>query len=416
MTAFLIAIPAWLILFCNSLIVRWTARKRGERPRLIFGPTPIISIKYIAEAMRRKGYEASTFVYTVYKINERRDYDYHLDEFFGKDRSRFRSRLFFLLARYYAFLWLTRRFDVFHFFFDGGFLQGTPLFRWEAWFLHLAGKKIIVMPYGSDVAIPTMIRCIPFRQGILANYPDVAANEEKTKRNIDYFTLNADFIVGCLFHTETLPRWNLLPTHYYPIDTEEWKPSGKYSNADGKNAPVVVVHSPNHRGLKGTEFLIEACNELKAEGYKIDLRLLEGIPNAEVKKILAESDILAEQFLIGYALSAMEGMALGKPVMSNLTDDYYFEVHRLYTGLDECPIVSTSPDDIKENLRELVENPDRRAMLGKAGRDYVLKYHSYETVAEMWDLIYRKVWHNEPIDLNVWHPGKISGTKKETGV
>src|SRR5262249_28357673 len=45
-------------------------RRNGTRPRLVYGPTPIISIKYMGDAMRRRGYEATTFVYGVASINQ----------------------------------------------------------------------------------------------------------------------------------------------------------------------------------------------------------------------------------------------------------------------------------------------------------------------------------------------------------
>ena len=383
-------------------------RRNGDTPRLVYGPHPIVSIKYMSRAMQRLGYQAVTFVNTVYNINNRDDYDYSRMDFFRSPilHGKLGAALVRLCAPYLVLLWLLPRFDLFHFFFDGGFLCGTPLRYFEAQLLHLAGKKIVVMPYGSDVAVPRLTHSFLMRQGLLMNYPVLARREKAVLRQIDYFCRHADFVIACIYHGETLPRWDMLTTHYYPIDTQLWQTESTGSDADGVNEVVTVVHSPNHRGLKGTEFLITACNELKAEGYKIDLRLLERMPNSEVRNILSQSDILAEQFLVGYALSAMEGMALGKPVMSNIADDYYYLVHRLYTGLDECPVVSTPIDLIKENLRLLITNPQLRKQLGEAGRNYVLKYHSYAAVGRMWEMIYRKVWYGENIDLTIWHPDR----------
>jgi len=123
---------------------------------------------------------------------------------------------------------------------------------------------------------------------------------------------------------------------------------------------------------------------------------------------LLQSDILAEQFgMPWYGLNAMEGMSLAKPVMSDLSDTHYTEPFLRYTGLDECPIVSTPVGEIKERLRMLVENPQLRRELGAAGRRYVLKYHSYEAAGRMWNVIYRKVWYGEAIDLAVWHPDRV---------
>lgn len=359
--------------------------------------------------MHQNGYDARTFVYELYSIHKAEDYDYYLLDFLRVSflKGRLKKAVIALWGPYRALLWALPRFDIFHYFFDGGFLARTPVRFLEVQLLHLAGKKVIVMPYGSDVAVPTLIRSLPFRQGITRRYNYLGAREKVTLKWIRYFTLRADFIVVCLFHSETLPTWNLLTTHYYPIDTEAWSPVGHDSAYNGKDGPVTVVHASNHRELKGTEFLIAACQELEDEGYQIQLRLLEQVPNTDVHYIMKRSDIIAEQFIHGYGLTAMEGMSLGKPVMSNLSDNYYYDVHRLYTGLDECPIVNTPVSQIKEKLRMLIKNPELRRELGEAGRRYVLKYHSYKAVGKMWDVVYRKVWHGEDIDLSVWHPDRF---------
>jgi glycosyltransferase involved in cell wall biosynthesis len=407
----LIAPFALILLFLQALRVRGSTMNRkckGEKPRLVYGPVPIISIKYLSQAMRQNGYEAKTFVYEVFSIHKREDYDYYVSDFFKTSflAKRFKKVVIALWGPYRSLLWALPRFDIFHYFFDGGFLARTPVRFMEVQLLHLAGKKVVVMPYGSDVAVPTLIRSLPFRQAIMMKYNYLGARERLTLKWIRYFTLQADFIVVCLFHLETLPVWNLLTTHYYPIDTEAWLPNGLDSGNNGKDGSVTVVHASNHRELKGTEFVIAACRELEVEGYQIQLRLLEQVPNTEVQRIMRQSDIIAEQFIHGYALTAMEGMSLAKPVMSNLSDDHYYQVHRLYTGLDECPIVNTSIGQIKDHLRVLIDNPELRRQIGEAGRRYVVKYHSYQTVARMWDLIYRKIWFSEEIDLRVWHPDR----------
>ncbi|MEJ2126089.1 MAG: hypothetical protein P8X84_00995 [Candidatus Bathyarchaeota archaeon] len=41
--------------------------------------------------------------------------------------------------------------------------------------------------------------------------------------------------------------------------------------------------------------------------------------------------------------------------------------------------IQTAKTTIKRNLRVLANSPDLREELGRAGRNYVEKYHSYET-------------------------------------
>jgi glycosyltransferase involved in cell wall biosynthesis len=395
---------ALVVLVIASLAARPATvrrRRRGGSPRLVYGPTPIIAIKYMREAMAVRGFEARTVVDSVLHINTPDDYDYRLSDLpGGREESFFPLRVLHgLFARYLAFVWLLFRFDIFHFFFDGGFLAWTPLRFVEVQLLHLAGKRVVVMPYGADVIVPTQMRSLEWRQALASDYPALVKHARLTSRHIRYFSGRADFVVGCIFHVETLPRWDLLTTHYYPLDTDLWRPD--QAEVEG---PIRVFHSPNHRAVKGTQFVIAAVEQLRREGLPIELVLAERLPNSEVRRLLQSCHIVAEQFIHGYALAAMEAMALGKPVLSNLSDPYYYEVHRLHTGLDECPIVSTTVEELPENLRRLALDAELRAELGRASRQYMVRHHSYETVGRMWEMVYRTVWGGEPLETPAWHP------------
>jgi glycosyltransferase involved in cell wall biosynthesis len=85
---------------------------------------------------------------------------------------------------------------------------------------------------------------------------------------------------------------------------------------------------------------------------------------------------------------AIEGMALGKPVICFLNDR--FKPH--HPEWDECPIVSADPDGLEGALRRLVGDPALRHELGRRGPDYVRAYHSLESVGADMDAIYRRVW------------------------
>ena len=51
-------------------------RSRGEKPAILWGPRPIINIKYSSLADRLYGYRSDTLVYEVYHLNARTDFDY----------------------------------------------------------------------------------------------------------------------------------------------------------------------------------------------------------------------------------------------------------------------------------------------------------------------------------------------------
>jgi glycosyltransferase involved in cell wall biosynthesis len=134
---------------------------------------------------------------------------------------------------------------------------------------------------------------------------------------------------------------------------------------------------------------------------------LEGVTNKKVREILEkEADILVEQIIGGaYAMSAIEGMASGLSVITNLEFEDYTRVFRRYSYLNECPILSATPENIKTQIKTLVKNPELRNKLAKSSRKYVEKYHSETTAVFMFTNIYKKIWYDENIDLiNLFHP------------
>jgi glycosyltransferase involved in cell wall biosynthesis len=356
-----------------SIVVR---RRRGRRPAILWGPLPILNIRYSALADRLYGYRSDTLVYDVYRINRREDFDYVLDR-------AFRLPIVGAGVPYLAFLWAGLRYDVFGFFFDGGLLAHTPWWWAELPLLKLAGKRIVVYPYGGDARIPSETR----RLGRWHAYTDIPPGQEDrreagVRRRLRVFGRYADVMLGCADLVEHLPRLDgVLP---YPFDSESWRPV-----TAAEDEVVTVVHSPNHPHYKGTRYLEEAVEALRAEGLPVELVRVQGLPNDVAREAYERADVVADQFLIGaYALFAIEGMALGKPVLCYLNERFY-DYHPEW---NECPIVSTNPETLVENLRRLVLDRELRAHLGRKGPPYVAKYHSLKSVGRQMDGIYRCLW------------------------
>jgi glycosyltransferase involved in cell wall biosynthesis len=385
----LAAIPVAPILALLAMLERATSvrrRRSGARPRLVWGPVPIISIKYWSRAMRARGYESVTCVEDVYSIYSRDDFDRHRLEF-GPRGVWFEPWRDFLI-----FAWALRHADVFMIFFDGGFLRHTAL-RWlEAPLLHLAGRRILVSPYGADVAVPGHLGI--WEDAMIADYPDTAARAPLVRRRVDHLSRYADVIVRNI-NPGYLPRWDVLWPNQFAIDVESWVPVAAKGRANGRDGEVVVLHAPNHRTLKGTEQVIAAVETLKREGLQVRLELLERKPNEEVRTALQHADILAEQFLAAYAMLAVEGLASGVPVMAHLS--FLPRDLREHPAVLECPIVDTSLGTLTDNLRRLVTDPDLRLRLGRESREFAVRRHSYEALGRMWEAIVTAAWHGEHV-------------------
>jgi glycosyltransferase involved in cell wall biosynthesis len=254
-----------------------------------------------------------------------------------------------------------------------------------------------------------MIPDLTVRHALMLSYPAAGRDEQRVAGHVRYWIRHADVVV-LGFVSEGIGRWDVVQGSKACIDINQWRARLAYAENDGKNGTVRVLHAPNHRGAKGTEFLIRAVERLKEEGLAVELLLVEKKQNQEVRALMQQVDILADQLVLpGYGMAAIEGMASGLPVISNLELDSYTRIFRRYSFLNECPILAASPETIERNLRTLVRNPSLRRELGRAGRAYVEKYHSYATAQHLFGAIYRKLLDGEDVDLmNLFHPLKSS--------
>jgi hypothetical protein len=240
---------------------------------------------------------------------------------------------------------------------------------------------------------------LSWKTGYMMSYPEKFTNEKETERAVNYWQKNADtIIVGFLI--DYIGRWDVMPFSFICIDTDIIHSKKKHSLSKGKDSEIVITHSPNHRQLKGTDCIIHTVQLLKNEGYNIKFILMENMQNSEVLRTLsAEADIHVETLLMGYGLSGIEGMASGLPVLTNLSYEQVTQPFRRFSFLNECPAVSTNHENLYDNLKCLIDNPDLRKTLGEAGVDYVEKYHSEKTSQFIFTKVYDKIWHNKDVDL-----------------
>jgi glycosyltransferase involved in cell wall biosynthesis len=369
------AVPTLVVFALLAPFARLRARRKAK-PSILWGTTPIANLRNSVHADRVRGYESASLVYRVYRETDRASFD-HVFEPFGRVPG-LRQ-----LAPYAAFLWAGLRYDVFCFYFDGGLLAETPFWRVELPLLRLAGKRIVVWPYGGDARLPSLVRA----RGGWNAYSDVPAGAEDrdeagVRARIDAFGRWANVMLGCADIVEELPRFDgVLP---YPFDERTWQPV-----AAPDDGIVRVVHAPNHPHYKGTRYLEAAVSALREEGLAVELVLVQGRPNEDARREYERADILADQFLLGaYALFAIEGMALGKPVLCYLNERFA----QWHPEWERCPIVSADPDTLSDELRRLVEDAELRRELGARGPAYVREVHSLEAVGERLDEMYRRLW------------------------
>jgi len=261
------------------------------------------------------------------------------------------------------------------------------------WLMKAVGIRIVVFPYGSDVAWRDKFRDrFDWVGRMQLDYPDWNLEEwgNWTRANVRVFSKFADVVIGMDGSVRRfLPR-NDIYWKNIPVDTDRLKP---LVNCKANNPPV-IVHAPNHRHVKGTAFLLESLEHLRKIGISFELRMVENLRRADAIEVYREADIVADQFVMGaYGVFALECLALGKPVLTYLDHDH------LSNPAFNLPVVNTNKFNLTRVLAILLLVPELRSRLGAEGRAAVVKYQSLEAIGELNKMIYDHLWWHKPLHL-----------------
>jgi glycosyltransferase involved in cell wall biosynthesis len=395
----LLARGIWAVALLLS--ARAARRHRGGR-RLYWGPQPIISNKYWSDAMRAAGEDSTAVASHDLPAFKATRFDLYHEQIVAS--SRLPAFIVRRATAYVAFLHLLRNFDIAHLPFTGGPLGGTPLERMEPGLLRSAGISTVLIPFGGDFWRYSWILESEMRHAMLLNYPEAGRREDEIEAHVRRWMREADIVVGG-FMVDGASRWDVLPTSYVTVPDAHISSRESWGSGDGEASPVVIVHAPNHRGVKGSEFIIAAVESLQRQGRRIEFELLEGRPNEEVLEAMRRADICIDHCVgSGYGLFAIEAMASGAAVMAKLEDEQRIGVHRHFGWLDQCPLVSANIDQLTETIDHLVRNPALREQLGRMGIEYARRFHSERAAQYLFGSIHRKL-EGEEVDLmRLFHP------------
>jgi hypothetical protein len=231
-------------------------------------------------------------------------------------------------------------FDIIHF--DGGldfFRDSRMAKRWK-----MMGKKIVCCYYGSDLRM----------RGILREMDELA-------------DLN---ITSEYDHLALKPGIEYV---FYPFDPKELP-----HTIQNETGVVRIIHTPTNRKYKGTEIIIKTIEKIKRH-RDIEFILLEKMPRKMVLDVKRTCDICIDQVGgsmggTGYGKAGIETLAMGIPVISNFTAEYE-------AWLEENPfIVANDGNMLFDELMRLIDDKEWRRTCGKAGKEWVKKYHGYEPV------------------------------------
>lgn len=245
------------------------------------------------------------------------------------------------VERFYVFSRVIKEYDLLHFHYFSLLPFGIDFPWWK-----LLGKKVIMHYHGDDI------------------------------RGRGAGMLHSRFADALVVSTPDLLEWSAkaiwIPN---PIDLRKYQ----YIGIDDRDDNLRILHAPTDPHVKGTEYVVKAVESLRQEGYGVELDLVMNLRRDEAIKHYMQADIVVDQLLIGwYGVFAIECMALGKPVCVYIRED-------LEKYIPPKALVNTSPNNLKERLRVLIEDVDIRKSVGMRGRRFVEDTHDAEKIARRMD-------------------------------
>lgn len=356
----------------------------------------------LSRALRQLGVDSRSLVVSQNYLAYRADIELHRpgQSFVMRELKRLWAILFFLprfdiihynagttVASAYAFTYhprqglkgVVRRFYA-------GYLR--LLQRFELAYVQKLGKAVFVTYQGDDARQGDYSRA-NFAINIASQVDDgyyCAISDAYKRRSIrtlasicrQIYSVNPDLL-------HVLPTGARF-TPYSHVFMDDWLPS--YTQAEGR--PLRIVHAPSNRKVKGSELILEALESLRGQGFEFELLLVEGMSNAEARKVYESADVLVDQLFAGwYGGLAVELMALGKPVLVYIREgDLDFIDPQMKADL---PFIQITPHTVEQSLRNVLSMPRSELVeLAHRSRAFVERWHDPLTIARCIQADYEK--------------------------
>jgi glycosyltransferase involved in cell wall biosynthesis len=347
-------------------------------------------------ALRRRGIKSDCLVFASHPFGY--PHDFTLSKSMGKGRLHFEVSRIVWLGR------IIRNYNTIHFNF-GSTLAGRVAPNDELGFF----QKLLRIPYSIYLNLFQLIELNLYKmfkvrmfihyqgddarqggpmsglqysllQGTNAGYYSKSADKFKSKqiKRITKFTekvyyLNPDLSAVLPPESEFKP--------YSHIDLSEYKVLPQSPRRDG----LRIVHAPSNRGIKGTEFVVQALKRIRTTNPHISIEIIENLPHELALQKYQQANLVIDQMLGGwYGGLAVEAMALGVPVMCYLREEDLINLNQ--DMVREIPVINVTTETLEQKILQFSALSDTEyEKLRKQSRSYAEKWHDVDSICD--DLI-----------------------------
>ena len=335
--------------------------------RILNAPSnPAGQMSLTAQAARHAGLDAMSCTYFDHPFG------YPVDHSLGLRRGGYRPTDVLKVGAFFA--WAAARFDVFH------FHAGNTLLPCHADLpiLRAMGRTLVAEFWGSEARLPSIAR----RRN--PHLPPLADGDEPSiRRNLDLLGRYIPTALVCDHELReyVAPYFHRVVMVRQRLDTRAFVPSFP----DPSEKLPWVMHAPSNPALKGSDVVDRVVGGLERRGL-CRYRRVTGTSHAETLRICATADVIVDQLRLGiHGVFALEGMAMGKPVLLHIRPD----IRETYPS--DLPLVQADPDSFESVLTRLLEDGAERHRLGRAGRAYVERVHDLSVVGPRLAEVYRSL-------------------------
>ena len=246
------------------------------------------------------------------------------------------------------------------------------------------GKKVSVIFAGCDVRVPDIVkkykwnpcRDCPESYQVLVGckFPDKYQRLKAIKQNYDII-FSPDECSG-YFSDKYF-------SYYFPVKDIDG-PKLVHNETKLNEGIIRIIHAPSNEDYKGSKYIYAAIENLK-KIYKVEFITLQNLSKEQLIAEILKCDLLIDQMLVGfYGILTVEAMLLQKPVVCYIRDDIFSKIER------DCPIYNANPDNLEIVLDEILRNPSQLISRGEHSRNYALRYHSPNKIAERMIQVFRE--------------------------
>lgn len=272
--------------------------------------------------------------------------------------------------------YLSNKANIFFYIWSRGFLLNR---NFDFKFLKSKNKKIICVFLGHDIRSLTKkvnyLKTQNLDTGESYNEKTFDDRYDKKKKDL---AISADTYADLIF-SSPVDNMSYIKSKQYLWKLITDKENFHKKEKKQSNSKIKILHAPTNMIFKGTPLVRAAIKKLQKENYVFDYVELQNVKNKIILEHLKTTDIVLNQFYSFIpAVFGIEAMASNCAVLTSADGSIDSEI----SESSENAWLTTKYWEIYDNLKYLLDNPDKIKFYADNGYDYAKKYHTSEAMRE----------------------------------